>query len=171
MSARCQPLSHADSPPCLQSAAVLCSAHAAQAGTPQHSVSRSQHSSKMGNLPGCCVSLVSIVPACCMHMLTAAAAPWTCRNCADVVINGGSGTTPPPGGVCGKCNLPAWQGGCKCDSNCDCRGELVLQLITAWGMCCHSKQCWCVKLLVTFHPPICFLACRLCCTVACPNQI
>uniref|UniRef100_A0A383WKR5 Uncharacterized protein n=1 Tax=Tetradesmus obliquus TaxID=3088 RepID=A0A383WKR5_TETOB len=41
-------------------------------------------------------------------------------NCADVVIGGGSGTTPPPGGVCGKCNLPAWQGGCKCDSNCGC---------------------------------------------------
>ncbi|WIA36814.1 hypothetical protein OEZ86_008069 [Tetradesmus obliquus] len=40
-------------------------------------------------------------------------------NCADVVITGGSAPAPP-GGVCGKCNLPAWQDGCKCDSNCGC---------------------------------------------------
>ncbi|WIA36822.1 hypothetical protein OEZ86_008086 [Tetradesmus obliquus] len=44
-------------------------------------------------------------------------------NCADVVINGDGGPTPPgptPPGGCAKCNLPASQGGCKCDGNCNC---------------------------------------------------
>jgi hypothetical protein len=48
---------------------------------------------------------------------------------------------PPAANRCAKCNLPAAQGGCKCDANCDCIGELAsncVHLHDSTMQCAHT---------------------------------
>ena len=55
-------------------------------------------------------------------------------------------------GKCAKCNLPASQGGCKCDSNCDCIGGggggqdkcFKCNVPTSQGGCKCNGNCDCV---------------------------
>ena len=54
------------------------------------------------------------------------------RDCRQAValrrllVGAGGTASPPPQNKCAKCNVPVAQGGCKCNSNCDCIGERYL---------------------------------------------
>ena len=74
--------------------------------------------------------------------------PEVFRNCADIAITGGSSGVPPPVNKCDKCNLPAAQGGCKCDANCNCIGAVnkcdKCNLPVAQGGCKCDANCDCI---------------------------